>query len=75
MMDLDVYANERLMYQRVDQDRRAAERFRIQREAGAPREGRLSQWATRVECELSYLLALARRSLDLAGPEPVACAD
>ena len=41
MMDMDVYANERLMVQRVAKERRLAKRRRLQRQAGNTGLGRL----------------------------------
>jgi hypothetical protein len=41
MMDMDVYANERLMVQRVAEERRLARRRRLQRDAGKTGQGRL----------------------------------
>ncbi|MEJ2735968.1 MAG: hypothetical protein P8189_20780 [Anaerolineae bacterium] len=65
MMDMDVYASERLMYQRVDEERQLAELRRVQREVGEARQGRLGQWRSQVLAQLGGLFVSVgqRRSI------------
>ncbi len=75
MMDMDVYTSERLMYQRVDEERRLAELRRLQREAGESRQGRLFQWRSQVLAQLGGLFVSLGRRLEQAGQVQAPCAE
>lgn len=67
MMDMDFYTNERLMVQRVEEERRQAEVRRLQREAGNGALGRLFQQRWKVLAQLGHLFVSVGRRLEQAG--------
>jgi hypothetical protein len=75
MMDMDVYASERLMYQRVDEERQLAELRRVQREVGEARQGRLGQWRSQVLAQLGGLFVSVGQRLEQAGQVQAPCAE
>jgi hypothetical protein len=75
MMDMDVYTSERLMYQRVEEERRLAELRRLQREASESRQGRLLQWRSQVLAQLGGLFVSVGQRLEQAGQIQAPCAE
>jgi hypothetical protein len=75
MMDMDVYTHERLMVQRVEEERRQAELRRLEREARKSHQDRLFQQRSKVLAWLGSLFVSVGQRLEQAGQIQAPCAE